>query len=704
VSVPGAALSFSVQEDGSLVKQRRIASDFSTGYGLATNERGAVVADRDGRLSLFARAGAAGTQELLWQRDPGVRVQSVAWDGGTQIWVTTREGQLLALRSEDGARIWSSAIGGRAEAPAVGDGADVFVATKTGTLQRLAAATGALQWTAKLDGPALHAPLLVGNAPGAPALVVCATWNGTLAAFDRRSGSPLWHAELGSRVASAPVAIGDLVAVAMESGGVHAFTLEGSPAWQVSDAVDGPAVLLAVPGESPDAGARLVAISRRVAAIAGATGASVDRYPEGAAEELRKRFFSAMLEGQGALSEGEKRAAQEREAFALSGLLFGAPRAQAGGIAFGTEEGWVYRFDLSRLRPTFRYRAGLPVAALYASSKDHILVSAGDELFALSTRTGSAQWRRGVGGSIAQLDGDRLLAVLTSDRLVALDALDGTRRWTQALDTDFVKASAPTRAVPDAPSGSWWVSRASGGLQLMDARGGVRDALAVEGSPLPPVALAPSTWLGATREGSVFRFAASSANAPAPDASDAPAASYHIVWQRQLGGALSALDVVNGAALVRFASGGLARVDPESGAEIWRAPLDVKEHYAVADGEHVLSIFGTTSLRVHDLQSGALRWAQELAVPALGVQLRAGQIHWVDRAGGAHRANLESGTLLESRQLGLSLEAAAAAADGFVLQTVAGEVGFAELGAETSVPASEAPPEQGETSTETDAH
>jgi hypothetical protein len=76
----------------------------------------------------------------------------------------------------------------------------------------------------------------------------------------------------------------------------------------------------------------------------------------------------------------------------------------------------------------------------------------------------------------------------------------------------------------------------------------------------------------------------------------------------------------------------------------------------------------------------------------------------VDRPGGAHRANLESGTLLESRQLGLSLEAAAAAADGFVLQTVAGEVGFAELGPETSVPASEAPPEQGETSTETDAH
>ena len=694
VSVPGAALSFAVAQDGSLVRQRRVASDFASGHGLATSERGAVVADRDGAVALFARA-AAGGDELRWRRELGARIQSVAWDGGDRVWATTREGTLLALRSEDGSTLWSAALAGRAEAPPVGSARAVFAASKSGTLQRLDAATGALHWTARLDGPALHSPLLAeARDESERALVYCASWSGTLFAFDADSGAPAWSAPLGARLASAPVLLDGGVAVADASGTVHAYGRGGAPLWQAAGAVDGPASLLALPAEATAGGesaggsasARLIAVSRRIAALDAASGRPLQSYPEGAAEELRQRFLHAMMEGERAPTESEKRAAQEREAFALAGLLFGAPRLQPGGLAFGTEEGWVYRFDARSLRPTFRYRAGVPASALHRGAGRHIVVSAGEELFALSPRTGGAQWRRSVGGSIEALAGSELLAVLTAERLIGVDARDGARRWTQSLPADFV-AGERAQGGPD----SWWVSQAPGRLQLVDSRGGLREALAVEGHLLPPVPLPDAqSWLGATREGRVFRFRRVE---PQPGAAPDAAPGFQIAWQRELGAPLSGVAASGAAALVRLASGVLVRLDADAGDEIWRLPLDVKEDYALAEGEHVFWISSNSSLRMHDLQTARLLWTRALEAPALCAQLRSGALHWVDRSGRAHRADAASGALLESRDLGLALESAAALPDGFVVQTSAGEVGFAELAGE---PAQTATPARGE--------
>jgi hypothetical protein len=72
-------------------------------------------------------------------------------------------------------------------------------------------------------------------------------------------------------------------------------------------------------------------------------------------------------------------------------------------------------------------------------------------------------------------------------------------------------------------------------------------------------------------------------------------------------------------------------------------------------------------------------WARELTRPALVAKIQGGRLHWVDRGGSAHVADATTGALLASRELGLELEVAAPAGDGFLLQTPAGEVGFAQI-------------------------
>lgn len=659
-SVPGATFSFRVREDGSLEKLRRVASDYASGLGLATAPQGAVVVDREGRIAHYSRVDGPGAGDALrWERALGEGVLAISWSGGERIWATTRDGRLLALATRDGATLTSVRLAARAASPALEIPGAAVVATRAPALVFVDASSGSVRASAPLEAPVLQAPAFVPGADGQRSLVVCGTAQGELVAFDAASARRLWSVALGSRLAGAPRAVGSWIAVPVEDGSVRAYTRSGELVWQSDGGLEGAASLL-------PAGARVIALARGLSALDVATGARADVYPERALEALRARFHLAMMEGEGAASAAEQRAAQEREAFPLAGAPFGAPALQAGGLVFGTEEGWIYRFDPDTLRPTFRYRAGVDAERLHAPAAGHLLVSLGDELFALAPQSGELLWRRNLGAAVEETAGDRVLAVRTRDRRTELDASDGARR-----------SSRPWSALPEAPAapdpagepGSGWLDAATGALQLDELAGDAAGALAIEGRALLGVAQAGSKhWIAAERDGRIARIDAVS-GAPAPA----------VAWEQRM--AEPILDVHAGPdwVLLRVASGALVELAADSGQERARVPLARGAGYTVRASESALLVHGERALRVHALPGAGVRLDVPLDAPALAATLSGDALYWVDREGRAHAADAHSGEALGATALGVRLKAARAVPDGLVVLSEAGEVGFAEL-------------------------
>jgi outer membrane protein assembly factor BamB len=686
VNVPGAALSFAVGADGSLAKLLRLETDFSSAYGVSLSPLGAVVADRQGGVALFGATGPGLAPELRWRRDLGSRVLSVS-SSGDRVWAATFDGELVALRSPDGAILWSTPIEGRAEAPAAGTEKDVFVATKSSALLRIDAATGVVRWKAALSGPVIHPPVLAER----ESLVLCGTWGGTLTAFKTSSGDPQWSVALPGKLASPPVASSDRVAEVTDDGTVHAHDLRGRPVWRAAETADGPASLFIV--ARPEGGPALLVVSRRLAALDLATGERLDSFPEGAERELQRRFFEARIEGERTYAEAEKSAALEREAFSIPGPLFGAARMLGGGIAFGTEDGWVYLFHAATLRPTYRYRAGQAVTGLPRLAAGRLVAAAGDEVFGLAPETGEVLWRRGVGGAVRDIDGGRTLVVLTGERLSALDARDGSRGWTQRTRTRFVSAS-PRAGAPGEEGDLWLIEDGAGRLQALDRTGREVASLASGGTLLRPVPLAgESAWAAATREGRVFALAwvgaQPASGAAAPGA--APAGRLELVWEHSLDAPVSSLSSAGGVLLARL-EGSLASLASGSGREIWRLPLLEPEDVVLAEEEQAFLVFGADTVRMYDLRTGEIRFAREARPPAVGVVLRGRKLRWLDRSGRSYAADVVEERLLEAVDLGVGLEGAVPTPEGFLIKTSAGEIGVVSAGRRAAAAAPELGP------------
>ena len=477
---PGAAYSFALDSDGSLRKLNKLAADSSIPYGAATSGDAVVLAASDGSVSLWRALEA-----LQWRKQLGERVMSVGWNGGDTVLVATRSGRLLALASTDGGEVWTVDIGGRAEGAPVRDGASVFVATKSNILFRIDAATGKIRWKVELPGPALHPPVVAGEDPRR---VLSGTWNGHLVAFDVSSGAPLWSVDLPDRLAGAPVAGDDFVAAVTSDGTVRAYELSGELRWKTARAASGAAGLLIHE--------KLLVISNVLKALDLATGEPLADYPEGAVHDLKQRFLDAMIEGEKIFTKTEKTAIIERESFPISGRLFGEARLQDDTILFSTEDGWIYLFGASSLRPLSRYRAGQRVYDRPLLSSQTVVAASSDEIFGLDPGSGQILWRRTLGEVKKLAAGAGVLGVIAEDHLSVLDLSSGTRRW--RAPGEFQSVCAPGTA-----KGSFWlVVSAEDRLELFDLFGNlVGEPFDIGGVIVSAVSTGARRWAVATKDG-----------------------------------------------------------------------------------------------------------------------------------------------------------------------------------------------------------
>ena len=653
---PGAAYSFALDSDGSLRKLNKLAADSSIPYGAATSGDAVVLAASDGSVSLWRALEA-----LQWRKQLGERVMSVGWNGGDTVLVATRSGRLLALASTDGGEVWTVDIGGRAEGAPVRDGASVFVATKSNILFRIDAATGKIRWKVELPGPALHPPVVAGEDPRR---VLSGTWNGHLVAFDVSSGAPLWSVDLPDRLAGAPVAGDDFVAAVTSDGTVRAYELSGELRWKTARAASGAAGLLIHE--------KLLVISNVLKALDLATGEPLADYPEGAVHDLKQRFLDAMIEGEKIFTKTEKTAIIERESFPISGRLFGEARLQDDTILFSTEDGWIYLFGASSLRPLSRYRAGQRVYDRPLLSSQTVVAASSDEIFGLDPGSGQILWRRTLGEVKKLAAGAGVLGVIAEDHLSVLDLSSGTRRW--RAPGEFQSVCAPGTA-----KGSFWlVVSAEDRLELFDLFGNlVGEPFDIGGVIVSAVSTGARRWAVATKDGRLLGvsqpepYGASDGNEDDEDHN-----RLRTRWEVLLDEPVRGMSVAADTLLVESEGGYLAGLAELDGQELWRLPLDEGARYQLEPGTSTMVLFDADTLRVYDLASGEPAFEQELTSPAVGVVLQGNRLLWLDRSGRAHRTSLMEGDI-ESNDLGAPLEQAFSIAAGFVVTTTAGEVGLA---------------------------
>jgi len=124
--------------------------------------------------------------------------------------------------------------------------------------------------------------------------------------------------------------------------------------------------------------------------------------------------------------------------YASDGPVKSAPIIHAGIIYFGSDDGRLYAFDLSTDQPLAPFEASGPIQSTPAIWKDYILISSQDGyIYALRRTADGFQmvWRAQVTAAYMKLFSSPVIyrgQVLASadNRLIALDAQRGTRRWT----------------------------------------------------------------------------------------------------------------------------------------------------------------------------------------------------------------------------------------------------------------------------------
>lgn len=647
--VPGSAYLFDSETSGAPRRRAKLAVDPAAAHDVVALADGSVVvAGRDGNLARFSAAAAAPS----WRRELGERVASLAAGGGRLV-ASTWANRVWALDEKDGRVLWKTELGTKAEAPALVDGNNVYIATKGRTLVALDGARGLLRWKADLPGPALHSPAL---SVGTPRLVYCGTWDGTLLAFEPMSGRTRWTTKLPARLSGAPEGVPGGVAVATEDGAVRAFAeATGAPLWEASGAVEGAVALVRQ-------GTRVVAVSRRLVALEAETGARAAEYPEGAREDLRKRFALAMIEGEKTYTEAEKRALEETEAFAIEGPLFGAARVSPAGIAFGTEDGWVYLFDAATLRARWRYHAAPASSASPAASGTRVLTAAGHELMAIDAATGALVWRRDIGTEIESVlpAGDDV-AVVASGRLTFLRVADGSVS---------ARPGGKLKAAAGSTGGAWLTDDGrQARLLVRSSDWNEVDSLDAGGETLPPVAYGDG-WVIATKAGALAGVAADTA---------AGGAGPRLVrrWTANAGEALAGVRAAGTCLVLQTQAGPLVGFEPATGQARWRRPLAPAAEWSIGGGD--LLVYESGELTALDPCTGTRHVSQRMAsAPIISVR-RGTELVWLDARGRLHRVAALPGAQPAEWDIGLSPSRAALADGGFVVKTSTGETGFLEI-------------------------
>lgn len=126
--------------------------------------------------------------------------------------VASFDGKVCAVDPSDGRIVWKSEVGGPIwSAPAVCNGR-VFVANSTGSIVALDASTGTIVWRYEAVEVIRSAPLVVGR------VVVAATMTGKMLSLSTETGALLDTLELEGPVRFAPISSSDRVYIATENG------------------------------------------------------------------------------------------------------------------------------------------------------------------------------------------------------------------------------------------------------------------------------------------------------------------------------------------------------------------------------------------------------------------------------------------------------------------------------------------------------
>jgi len=124
--------------------------------------------------------------------------------------------------------------------------------------------------------------------------------------------------------------------------------------------------------------------------------------------------------------------------YASEGPVKSAPIVHAGIIYFGSDDGQLYAFDLSTDQPLAPFEASGPIQSTPAIWKNYVFVSSQDGYIYALRRTSSGfqlAWHTQVTAAYMKLFSSPVVhreqvLVSASNRLIALDAERGTRRWT----------------------------------------------------------------------------------------------------------------------------------------------------------------------------------------------------------------------------------------------------------------------------------
>lgn len=201
-----------------------------------------AVVDGTAYFAVGARAMAVDVQSGVgeWVADVPAQVTVTPAVSDDSVFVTTAEGDVVALDREGGEERWSVGIGGTAGGPAVADGS-LYVGNHQGRIVAFDAASGDVQWSIRRDD--VDAPEYdgyrptVGNTIRRPtptvsgdSLYVNLSENsgpGKLAALDRSDGSEKWSVQFEAESVYPPAVAGDLLAVSSDWGDLKVLSKAG---------------------------------------------------------------------------------------------------------------------------------------------------------------------------------------------------------------------------------------------------------------------------------------------------------------------------------------------------------------------------------------------------------------------------------------------------------------------------------------------
>jgi len=152
---------------------------------------------------------------------PARPAQRAGYDA-TTAYVSTRDGQLIAIDLERGVVRWQRAV---VEATVPDASAGLVFVGSGDTVLALDVASGAPRWQRTLPGTVSSVHFDTG-------WLLCVGTDGSLSALRAEDGAAIWNAALGSRAAVAPAAGLDKVYVGLDDGRLLAITLaDGRVVW-----------------------------------------------------------------------------------------------------------------------------------------------------------------------------------------------------------------------------------------------------------------------------------------------------------------------------------------------------------------------------------------------------------------------------------------------------------------------------------------